>query len=354
MATENKEFGIGSEDFNPAPLSSRPTNEQYGPNPFISAAKGIIKKAPDVIDDVLNVIRNVNAMENERIAASQKQGFGLSNNPVANYIKDTVQGKYYRGSSNTVNEIKKIAGINPPTATNVAPAPPALPVQTPSAVVTTPSEAPAQNPVFAKHNGDVYAVLADNKSVSDAKFKEIVNHADFNLPGVGYVEDPKTGKLTRVVERPQPQTESQPWENPNLTVNERIAMQNADTNSRHVGAGIDTEKRRLDFEIKKFADTNNMKDPINYLKVAASIFPKVKKTISTEQGIEEKEGPDIEAGIQYLEKIGFPRPKGINLPTTSIAKMTEQQARIALTAKGITGKAADQYINNYKKSGVVS
>jgi len=69
--------------------------------------------------------------------------------------------------------------------------------------------APAATPAKAtpfdlakSHNGDIYAALRDPGVLSDKQFKKFVEVHGESLPGIGFVEDANTGKITRVASRP--------------------------------------------------------------------------------------------------------------------------------------------------------
>jgi len=82
----------------------------------------------------------------------------------------------------------------------------------------------------------------------------------------------------------------------------------ADANRGVHTANRDLEERKFKFEIAKFAETNDLKNPVNYLKLAASIAPK--KTSFDESGAPTVE-PDVNAGLTVLESLGYPAPAGI-------------------------------------------
>ena len=94
---------------------------------------------------------------------------------------------------------------------------PHAPLPAPSLVQTGPTasaavtNAPAVNeehPKLKKYNGDYYAALRDPKLLTDEQFKDFVDKYGGKIPGLGYVQDPKTGKvIARVVHKPEPQEE---------------------------------------------------------------------------------------------------------------------------------------------------
>ena len=81
------------------------------------------------------------------------------------------------------------------------------------------------------------------------------------------------------------------------------------TRGEHV-ANRELENKKLEFEVSKFAKTNDMKDPINYLKLASSL---AKRPTTDENGVTVFV-PDVEAGATVLEKLGYPAPAGIKVP----------------------------------------
>jgi len=118
------------------------------------------------------------------------------------------------------------------------------------------------------------------------------------------------------------------------------------TAAAHQGEGAanrEIENRKLQFEIEKFVKSNNLKDPINFLKLAASIAPK--KTSFDESGAPTVE-PDVNAGLTVLESLGYPAPPGIKSkkPPTPMERAKEVLAKGAkrddvvklLKSKGFT------------------
>ena len=84
-------------------------------------------------------------------------------------------------------------------------------VTAPETKTTSPAEqtkvAPTvEHPLSKKYNGDIYAALRDEKFLSNEQFKDFVDKHGNNVPGLGYIQDPKTGKvIARVAEKPEDQ-----------------------------------------------------------------------------------------------------------------------------------------------------
>jgi hypothetical protein len=195
------------------------------------------------------------------------------------------------------------------------------------------------------------------------KFKSWVDENQDRVSGMGYVEvadGPNKGRIVPTISRPEPkqgggyglgdavsQAESILGRRPTLGDMRDLAP--ILSNQR----AADVESRKLAFEVEKFAKSNDMKDPINFMKVAASIAPKKKVTTYDDAGnATTEEQPDLAAGVRAMESMGYKPPKGISAPVTKKV-LTEADARAQLAAKNITGKDADKYIANYKSRGVV-
>jgi len=101
-------------------------------------------------------------------------------------------------------------------------------VVTPAAVVT-----PEKN--VDQYNGDIYTALRDPNGLSDKQFKAFVDTHGGSLPGIGYVEDPKTGKITRVAEKPSA---------PEMTIDQADAQARMITANAHKLAGVEAGKER--------------------------------------------------------------------------------------------------------------
>lgn len=86
------------------------------------------------------------------------------------------------------------------------------------------------NTLLGKHGGDYYAALLDPAIFSDEQFKGFVNKHEKDIPGIGYVEDPKTKKLTRIASKPQ--TEEEP-----MNVTQAEALSKMITAQGHLEAG---------------------------------------------------------------------------------------------------------------------
>jgi hypothetical protein len=72
---------------------------------------------------------------------------------------------------------------------------------------TLPVTTPAKSIAFdlnKSHAGDIYAALRDPKAINDKQFKKFVELHGEELPGIGFIEDAKTGKITRVASKPEP------------------------------------------------------------------------------------------------------------------------------------------------------
>lgn len=84
---------------------------------------------------------------------------------------------------------------------------------------------------------DIYAALRDPKAINDKQFKKFVELHGKELPGIGFIEDEKTGKIFRVAEKP----ESPPGMNvtqANATAN----MINAQANAKAAELGLAEKK----------------------------------------------------------------------------------------------------------------
>lgn len=235
---------------------------------------------------------------------------------------------------------RRAAGLTPPAAAEAAtPAPPA-------AASRHPAEGYADPYAFAE------AMVANPKNLP--KFKAWVDKND--IPGLGYVENAETGEITPTISRPEPRGGMGLGRD--LTIGELEAL-GPYVNAREAAAarreGLGIERQKLAFEIDKFARTNDMKDPQNFMKLVISVAPKTKVTTYDSDGnatVEER--PNLAAGAKFVQDMGYAVPKGFKIPAAAERKvMTEQEARSALTSKNITGKDADRYINEYKKRGVV-
>ncbi len=103
---------------------------------------------------------------------------------------------------------------------------------------TTPSETKSTYFDLNKsHGGDIYAALRDPKAINDRQFKKFVELHGEELPGIGFIEDAKTGKIFRVAEKP----ESPPGMNvtqANATTN----MINAQANAKAAELGLAEKK----------------------------------------------------------------------------------------------------------------
>jgi hypothetical protein len=201
-------------------------------------------------------------------------------------------------------------------------------------------------------------------NMPDAEYK-IFADANKHIPGLGYVIDKESGKLQRII----PASRRQP-ELPEMNAEQLHAMtgilsamhqgrmaatsearlgiegRRADITEKRYEDMTNLERDKLDFENKKLDAGSGLKDPMNFIKALEMFSP--------DEIIDgEKTGrKNYRAGAEVLDAAGYPIPKGMKIPSVK-PKMTEAEARAALTAKKITGKAEDNYIANYKKSGVV-
>lgn len=98
-----------------------------------------------------------------------------------------------------------------------------------------------------------------------------------------------------------------------------------------------TEREKLAFEIDKFAKTTDMKDPLNILKLAATISPKKKQTTFDIDGNPTvSEEPDISGGLKLLEDMGYKLPAGIK-PKPPIVNAMPKKGDTRTTSDGTVG-----------------
>lgn len=152
--------------------------------------------------------------------------------------------------------------------------------------------ASAENPM--DKYGSVYEAAA---AMTDKGFKRFVDKYGGQIPGLGYAEDAKTGKISRIIDNPELRSAG------SMTVAEA-----------HIAAGLKgsnesrgIEREKLAFEIDKFAKTNDMKDPQTILKLAAVLGGSVKQDEYDEKtgAKTTKEVPNVANGLKMLRELGY-------------------------------------------------
>jgi hypothetical protein len=97
------------------------------------------------------------------------------------------------------------------------------------------------------------------------------------------------------------------------------------------------EREKLAFEISKFTQTNDMKNPLNLLKLASTIAPKKKQTTLDADGNPTVyEEPDVNAGLVMLQKWGYKLPGGLS-PTTTTPKVIPKKGDTRTASDGTVG-----------------
>jgi hypothetical protein len=175
-------------------------------------------------------------------------------------------------------------------------APPLVPTRPAAAAPVASTGMPAAKAHPADGFKDVYAYAA---SLSPKAFKAFVdkNADNANLKGMGYVE--MDGKIIPTISRPDEQGQGIGRD---LTVGELEAMSPL---VREQMASRDRQAA-IRWDVEKFAKANDMKDPQNVLKLAASIAPRQKTTTYDDQGnATVNEVPDVNAGLKMLRDMGF-------------------------------------------------
>jgi hypothetical protein len=298
---------------------------------------------------VANVLRKINS-------AMEVAGAGVGDYFEGTNLMDTAGPRFDKawGLNNNTPPVaapvqpvaKQVASPNPPVNTQPVEPVPIMPsVTSPVVVTSTDSAAPlgvGAKPFDADPTGRVqrerdsaYANRVQTKNdiqndidriMSERKLDEMTNWAGRGL-GIGQYQSkygadvlPELIKLKESANRDAATSEQN-------SITEQVkgafglegqktvaaAHENAAkfTAAAHQGEGAanrEVENRKLQFEIEKFAKSNNLKDPINFLKLAASIAPK--KTSFDESGAPTVE-PDVNAGLTVLESLGYPAPPGI-------------------------------------------
>lgn len=177
----------------------------------------------------------------------------------------------------------------------------------------------AKNPHLLARDKDGNRVILEPKDeyekMTDKEFKKAVGDPYAPGPkGIGYVEttDPKTGKrrMERVYNQPGG-IGGDEIDLSNLNAKEITALAHLKTAMR-AGNMENIEAKKLQFEIDKYAKSNDMKDPLNFMKLAVSIAPKRKVSTPQEDGTTiTTEEPDANAGVRMLENMGYKPPAGL-------------------------------------------
>lgn len=178
------------------------------------------------------------------------------------YITDTVNDvlNYFTGTEPPPSAVKTMEpvfnrawGIEPPKAPSMPPPnkrimlpPPeeTLPEGYPKGKVATPTPRGITPFDLSKnHSGDIYTALRDPSVLSDKQFKKFVEIHGGELPGIGFIEDANTGKITRVAERPS---------TPEMNVTQANAMANMITAQSHAkSAEAQAANARLGMDERK-------------------------------------------------------------------------------------------------------
>jgi hypothetical protein len=222
---DQRKKGAGS----PIPLSSRPTEEQYnGPTTPLGR---------DVQTGVEGLLRNAGGIGVGILGGANKVAEYLSGSRSA--MADKVINDYFEAISPSVKGV----GGQPSVTTPPKPA---------AQVVVSNAAAPniatvAQKDIFAKHGGDEYAALRDPSIFSDQQFKGFVDKHQKDVPGIAYVEDAKTGKITRIAERPQPQEEM-------INATQAEALSKLITAQGHLAAGVGAREQAAAYQAGILAD----------------------------------------------------------------------------------------------------
>ena len=136
------------------------------------------------------------------------------------HITDSVNNllNYYAGIEKPQSAVKTMQSyFNRAWGINNNPAASPLPVQNKNVPLPPPENKMLEAPIVKatpsgvvpfdlnkSHAGDIYAALRDPKAINDKQFKKFVELHGEELPGIGFIEDAKTGEITRVASKPEP------------------------------------------------------------------------------------------------------------------------------------------------------
>lgn len=104
---------------------------------------------------------------------------------------------------------KRYWGTENNAEVSLPPAPPALGQTTEGLPATTSlPKTPIEGKSIATASStpssfDIYKALRDPKAINDKQFKKFVELHGKELPGIGFIEDEKTGKIFRIAEKPE-------------------------------------------------------------------------------------------------------------------------------------------------------
>jgi hypothetical protein len=196
-------------------------------------------------------------------------------------------------------------GINEPPPENIpAPLPekltPEVPVKKSGLPPVSTTSLPATSPETSGKDKsfDIYATLRDPKAINDRQFKKFVELYGRELPGIGFIEDKATGKVTRLAEKPAPP--------PGMNVTQANAAANMITAQAHAKtAETQAANTKLDRETKNNPEEKfyQAADKLSWTTVPDPDIPGQVKQIR-----------DYEGGMRKAIEMGHVPPAGIKMP----------------------------------------
>jgi len=164
-------------------------------------------------------------------------------------------------------------------------------------------------------------------NMSDAEYKIFADEHK-HVPGLGYVIDEKSGKLQRIIpasvrEKKLPNMspiQMRAYTGMISSINQgrsaaaseaRLGVEGrrADITEKRYEDMTNLEREKFAFEVDKFNQVSNLKDPMNFVKAVEMFSPDEVDEYGTKTGKK-----NYRAGGEALLAMGYPAPKGMKIP----------------------------------------